>query len=201
MAEAGGGVTIRTLSGDAIGDVLDDVARLRIVVFRDWPYLYDGDMDYERQYLAKFAASKGAVVIGAFDGETMVGASTAAPLGDHFEEFFEPFENAGFIPAEFFYFAESVLLQSWRGKGIGVRFFEEREKAARDQGYAKATFCGVVRPADHPMRPADHVPLDGFWRNRGYEPVPGLVCTFSWRDIGERTETEKQLQFWSKTLD
>ena len=27
----------RVLSGDAVGAVLDDLARLRIAVFRDWP--------------------------------------------------------------------------------------------------------------------------------------------------------------------
>jgi hypothetical protein len=27
---------------------LDDLARLRIAVFADWPYLYEGDAAYER---------------------------------------------------------------------------------------------------------------------------------------------------------
>ena len=36
-------ITLETLSGAALLPCLDDVARLRIAVFRDWPYLYDGD--------------------------------------------------------------------------------------------------------------------------------------------------------------
>jgi len=201
MNEARSPLTIRTLSHDEIGEALDDLARLRITVFRDWPYLYDGDMDYERRYLSRFAGSDGAVVVGAFDGEQMVGASTASPLGDHFSEFSEPLAKAGYDPDRIFYLAESVLLEERRGVGVGVRFFEERERAAVAQGFREAVFCGVVRPDHHPMRPAGYTPLDGFWRNRGYAPMEGVACRFSWRDIGDREETEKPLQFWSKTLD
>ena len=44
-------IQTRILTGNAVGEVLDDLARLRIAVFRDWPYLYDGDVAYERDYL------------------------------------------------------------------------------------------------------------------------------------------------------
>lgn len=50
-------VSIRRLSGDQIKTYLDDLARLRIEVFRHFPYLYDGDMDYERKYLDTYARS------------------------------------------------------------------------------------------------------------------------------------------------
>ena len=39
---------IRCFSGAGIRPWLDDVATLRIAVFRDWPYLYEGDAGYER---------------------------------------------------------------------------------------------------------------------------------------------------------
>ena len=54
----------RILTGDSVGAVLDDLARLRIAVFRDWPYLYDGDPAYERDYLRAYQ-SPGAVVVAA----------------------------------------------------------------------------------------------------------------------------------------
>ena len=193
-------VIFRTLTGAALEAALDDLARLRITVFHEWPYLYEGDRDYERKYLSKFAASKGAVIIGAYDGERLVGAATAAPLADHFDDFAEPFEKKGLRAEDFFYFGESVLLPDYRGRGIGVRFFEEREKAARAEGFKRIVFCGVIRPEDHPMRPADYVPLDRFWKNRGYEKMDGVVCDFPWRDIGDAEETRKPMQFWTRTL-
>ncbi|KGF66830.1 GNAT family acetyltransferase, partial [Hoeflea sp. BAL378] len=168
---------------------LADLARLRIAVFAAWPYLYEGDADYEAGYLARFAASPGAVIVAARDQDgRMVGAATAAPLADHAAEFARPFARAGLDPADFFYLAESVLLPDYRGQGAGRRFFEMREAAARAQGFARSVFCAVIRPDDHPARPAAYQPLEPFWRRLGYAPLPGLVAEFSWRDRGEAGE-------------
>ena len=92
-------------------------------------------------------------------------------------------------------------LQAYRGHGIGVGFFNEREAHARSLGrFRYATFCGVVRPADHPRRPKDYAPLDAFRRRRGYEPIPGLIGQLSWQDLDEDTESAKPMQFWIKRL-
>ena len=61
-------IRVEALTGAALDAALDDVARLRIAVFRAWPYLYDGDLEYERGYLDSYRTSPGAVVVGAFDG-------------------------------------------------------------------------------------------------------------------------------------
>ena len=39
---------VALLTGTALGQVLPDLARLRITVFRDWPYLYEGTLAYEQ---------------------------------------------------------------------------------------------------------------------------------------------------------
>jgi len=195
-----GEVTLKRLQGRAIADVLEPLAALRIEVFRDWPYLYDGDVDYERRYLAQFAASPRALVVGAFDGERLVGAATALPLADEHEEFKAPFAARGDDVAAIFYLAESVLLAAYRGRGLGHAFFDHREAAARDAGFTRAVICAVVRAADDPRRPADARSLEPFWRGRGYAPQDGLVCRFPWRDLGDGEETEKPLQFWGWRL-
>jgi hypothetical protein len=58
----------------------------------------------------------------------------------------------------------------------------------------------VERPADHPLRPVDYVPLDAFWNRRGYVHQPQLRTEFSWRDIGEDKESAKPMSFWMKEL-
>ena len=201
MSQPAGSVSVRPLTGAALDAALDDLAWLRIEVFRAWPYLYDGSLDYERGYLNEFAASTGAVLVAAFDGDRIVGAATAAPMESQKPEFRDPFEAAGYDPADLFYFGESVLLPSYRGRGIGHAFFDHREAAARTAGKGICTFCAVVRPGDHPARPAEYIPLDGFWRKRGYAPVEGLVTTFSWTDIGETDETAKPMQFWMRRIE
>lgn len=191
--------TTRILTGNAVTGALDDLARLRIAVFRDWPYLYDGDETYEREYLKAYTAP-GAVVVAALDGNRIVGAATGAPMEDHAEDFAAAFANRPERLEDIFYCAESVLLPEYRGHGLGHAFFNGREEQARSLGRRFSAFCSVIRPADHPARPADYRPLDGFWRKRGYEPLPGVIANFHWRDLGDAGETTKQLQFWMKPL-
>ena len=193
-------VTVRALTRAEAEASFDALAGLRIAVFRDYPYLYDGDAAYERDYLAAYMQSDSAVIVGAFDGGRLVGAATAAPLTDHFEAFAQPLAEHGMDPCDFYYFGESVLEKAYRGRGIGVRFFEEREKAARERGFARTLFCAVIRPDDHPARPAGYVPLDRFWRARGYEPLEGLTTMFSWKDVGDAGETGKPMGFWTKAF-
>ena len=151
-------VTVAPVTGGALADVLPALARLRITVFRDFPYLYDGDPAYEAAYLADFAAAAGAVIVVARDGSEIVGAATAAPLATQDTAWRAPLAAAGFDITRTFYFGESVLRGEYRGRGIGHAFFDHREAQARTCGATAAAFCSVVRAADHPARPADHPP-------------------------------------------
>lgn len=194
-------LSVRRMDRSQAQAAFGDLARLRIEVFRDFPYLYEGDLDYERRYLSTYLTQEGAAIIGAFDGEKLVGAATASPLIHHFEEFAQPFAERSLDIADFYYFGESVLEKAYRGRGIGVRFFEERERAARQDGFSRCIFSAVIRPPDHPRRPAGYVPLDGFWRKRGYRRLDGFTTGFSWRDVGDTKETEKPMEFWIRELD
>jgi GNAT superfamily N-acetyltransferase len=194
-------VRVQSLTGDRLVEALPALARLRIEVFRDFPYLYDGTLDYERAYIEKFAAAEHTIVVAAFDGETIVGASTGSPMRGHADEFAEPFRQHGFDIGAIFYCGESVLRSQYRGQGIGHAFFDHREAHARRLGgFTHAAFCGVVRPADHPLRPADYQPLDAFWKKRGYAKVDGLVARFAWKDIDRPAADEKPMQFWMRAL-
>ena len=193
-------IRVARLTGAALADALVDVARLRIAVFRAFPYLYDGDPAYERRYLQTYRDSADAILIGAFDGDRLVGASTGTPMEDHADDFGAAFSGQDIALGDIFYCAESVLLPDYRGQGIGHAFFDAREAHARQLGRSHSAFCGVVRPADHPLRPADYAPLDPFWRKRGYALVAGAVAQFRWKDIDQPGETDHSLQFWMRRL-
>ena len=194
-------VRVAPLTGKSMAGALDALARLRIAVFRDWPYLYDGTLEYEQKYLAKLAAARGAVIVAAYDGETIVGCATGAPMAEVEAEVSAPFTARGYDVGRIFYCGESVLLPAYRGRGLGHAFFDHREAQARALGgFTHVAFCAVVRPEDHPLRPKDYVPLDGFWQKRGYARVDGLVTRFTWKDIDRSGETEKPMQFWMRAL-
>ena len=169
-------VEIRPVSGIAVEPWLDELADLRIRIFRDYPYLYDGSVEYNR----------------------LIGAATGLPLSDADPEFVAPFERHGPPPEQVFYFGESVLLPEYRGEGVGHRFFDLRELYAQDFGYSLTAFCAVVRDPAHPRRPSDYRSLEPFWRGRGYRPEPALTARFPWKDLGDSEETEKTMQFWMR---
>jgi GNAT superfamily N-acetyltransferase len=193
-------IDVRALHGPDLEAALDQVAQLRITVFRDWPYLYDGTLDYERQYLDTYRDNPGALLVGAFHEGRLIGASTSTPMEDHAPEFAAPFKALGIPLAKILYGAESVLLRPYRGIGLGHRFIDLREAHARSLGRTHVAFCSVIRPDDHPARPGAYRTNDAFWRGRGYDTLPGVVARFSWKDLGEAAETEKTLQFWMRGL-
>ncbi|MDR7125806.1 GNAT family N-acetyltransferase [Pseudotabrizicola sp. 4114] len=194
------GISVRALQGADLEPHLDAVAGLRIAVFRDWPYLYDGTLDYEREYLQTYRDSPLALLVGAFEGERLIGASTSTPMEDHAAEFAAPLAGLGLPPGAILYGAESVLLPAYRGLGLGHRFFDLREDHARALGRSHVAFCSVQRREDHPARPATYRTNDAFWRGRGYAPVPGAMAEFSWLDLGDTAESKKPLQFWMRAL-
>lgn len=192
---------IRLLHGAAIAPYIDDLARLRLTVFREFPYLYDGTPEYEADYLDTYVRSERSLVVLAVDADQVVGASTGLPLADETSEFQQPFLEQGRDPRRVYYFGESVLLPAYRGQGLGVRFFIEREAYAHKLGaFHYCAFCAVERPNGHPRRPTDYKPLHGFWRNRGFLHQPALRASYRWRDLDEDAESSKTLSFWLKEL-
>jgi GNAT superfamily N-acetyltransferase len=187
-------------TGPAIAAQLPSLSALRMTVFRAWPYLYDGSLPSEADTLSSFAQSKTAGIAIAFDGDEPVGASTCVHMPEEDDHITLPFRQAGIDLGSICYFGESVLLEAYRGQGIGVRFFELREAHARSiSGVTTTAFCAVQRPDEHKLKPASAVPLDAFWRKRGYTPTD-LVCKMVWKQIDSADKVENTLRFWTKRL-
>jgi hypothetical protein len=94
-------VNIRPLSGADLDAALPALARLRIEVFRAYPYLYAGSLVYEETYLRKFAQAKDAFIVAAEteDGE-IVGCATGSGMDDQHAEFSQPLSCRGLRPAD-----------------------------------------------------------------------------------------------------
>ncbi len=191
-------IEIKIFYGKEIDHVINELAKLRIEVFFDYPYLYEGDFEYEKKYLEVYLNSKKSVLVAAYDGNKIIGAATALPLLDEADYVIEPFKNAEMNLSEIYYFGESVLKKEYRGLGLGHKFFDGRENAALKFGYNFTTFCGVVRQSDHPKKPLNYRPLDEFWMKRGYTKQENLKSFFSWKDIGDETETKKPMTYWMR---
>lgn len=195
-------IKVHTVSKDFAREHLAEIAALRIRIFRDFPYIYDGSVDYEVKYLDRYFKAANGTFILAIDenaGKKIVGVATALPLAEEEDFIKKPFIENGKKIDEFFYFGESVLLPEYRGQGIGHAFFDAREKVALSFPEIKVTtFCAVQRPADHPLKPANYQPLDGFWQKRGYQKDNQLTSDFEWLDLGNTQTTAKKMVYWTK---
>lgn len=176
------------------------IGRLRLQVFREYPYLYEGTPEEERHYLGTYAQAPSSLIVLVMDKDVPVGATTCVRMSEGDPLFRACFESDGLDTNSVCYLGESVLLPAYRGSGIGKAFFQYRENHARELGCTVAAFCAVDRPPDHPLRPAAYRPLDSFWQAQGYEKRPELQATFIWKEIHEDAESPKTLTFWTKAL-
>lgn len=191
---------MESLQGAEIARYVDALAALRITVFREWPYLYEGSPEYETRYLQTYLKCPRSLAILVWDGPNCVGASTVQPLADAPLDMQQPFIDARMDLSRIDYFGESVLLRAYRGQGLGVKFFELREAHARELGLSVCAFCSVQRDDADPRKPTDHVANDAFWNKRGYRKQPGLRTTLNWPDIGEISGSDKPMTFWTREL-
>jgi GNAT superfamily N-acetyltransferase len=196
------GVIVRAVSKEFAKQNLLAIAKLRINVFKEFPYIYEGSLEYEVTYLQRYFDAPNAHFILAIDekeSNIIVGVATCLPLAEEDDFVKKSFIEKGYKTDEIFYFGESVLLKEYRGKGLGQAFFDAREKIAlKFPKINTTTFCAVTRTENHHLKPANYKPLNEFWKKRGYEKVEGLTSQFEWLDLGEKQETEKTMQYWMK---
>lgn len=195
-------ITYRECRGQELEPFIESLAQLRIDVFKAFPYLYNGTLDYEKNYLKTYIKSPHSFVTLACLGDQIIGATTAILASDEESSFQEPFKARGIAPESVCYFGESILLPEYRGLGIGKEFMNRRLHFARNlRGVQWASFCAVIRPTDHPLKPSNYRSLDSFWQQMGFRPVEGMLTEYSWLDVGETAESTKKMQFWMRTLE
>jgi GNAT superfamily N-acetyltransferase len=199
-------LSITTVRGVKTKPFHQDLARLRMDIFKDFPYLYAGNSDYEATYNAIYGQSPNSlfVIVKAFN--EVIGISTALPIKDMDESLAFILSDQGYPATQGFYLGESVLSPHFRGRGLYKKMFALREEEARLQGHAFTAFLSVVRENDHPLRPLNYVPHDTTWQNYGYTPtsahitfsypsvpLPNLKCVSGWSKHG--TTHDHMLQF------
>ena len=179
-----------------------DISRIRMAVFREWPYLYGGSEEFERKYLSVYFENPRSMGILVKQADEVIGISTMVPLAGEHEEMKKPVSDFGFDINEIFYYAETCILPKYRGGGIYKEIFRMREEHAKSFGddYKKVCFFSVIRPDDHPRKPANYRPLDEVWSKYGFQKVEGLMTGFTWQDVDDDYESRKQLSVWMKDL-
>ena len=192
---------ITVLRGNEILPFIPAIAQLRIDVFREYPYLYEGDLAYEERYLKMYSLSEHAMIVLAKEGDQVIGAITGVPIVESMDEIKELFLEKKLTTAGVYYLGEIVLLKPYRKKKIGFAMYEEFEKTVRKMGsYHQIALCEIDRSSTDPKRPREYTSLDDFWTKQGYVKHPSLITHFSYLEIGNSEETLHPMVFWTKNL-
>ena len=54
---------IQVVSGQGLLPYVEAVAKLRMTVFREYPYLYDGSREYEQRYLQTYIEAQDCIFV------------------------------------------------------------------------------------------------------------------------------------------
>ena len=173
------------------------IAELRISAFKDFPYLYDGTIEYEEKYLKRYCESKNSVAILVQDNNKIVGVITGCPLKDEDIEFQSAFTNQGMNINDFFYIGECILTAEYQGRGLFRQLLSKLHKHAKNNSIAKRMVgCVVMRDQNHPRRPANYVPIESKLKRNGFRIMPDVIAHYYWKDIDQINETSHPMQFW-----
>lgn len=196
---------LKVLTSDQVNTYLNDIASFRIKYFKDFPYMYEGNMDYEQKYIGGFVKDKKAILVVAVKDNQIVAVSTALPLisdadilGDAPKKFLEK----GLNPKDFFYYGEIIIKPEYRGLGVAKAIMSIQEAFAKNLNYKKITLSTVVRSKDDPRAPIDYISSDIVWHNLGFKKED-IFMEYEWPTIIDQVTVrsiENRMVFWTKTI-
>ena len=194
--------SIKTFTGPEAREHFRDLAHFRISLFKEFPYLYQGTEDYEKEYLETYFRSPNSHIILVYDRNKLIACSTGIPLTEEMKEIQEPFLKNNISPSAYFYIGEVLILPEYRGKGILRKFFEAHESYAHKKGLSRMVFMTVDRPNDHPHKPQNYRELKPIWNHFSYEKMQdGMKVNLSWNQIDSNDrEVHNTLSLWEKIL-
>lgn len=192
-------------TGEAVVDHIQPISEFRILYFKEFPYCYQGNYEYEKEYFLGFSQEKNALVIELLDKGQTIGLSTAMPLvsdADILKDAEAAFVRAGSNPLDYYYLGEVILHPDWRGKGLVKKILQMNEVFALENGFSKMCLSVVIRDEFDPRKPQNYRSSDHVWEKAGYLKKD-IFIDYHWPTIledGSVKELTNPMVFWTKSL-
>ncbi len=174
------------LRGTQITACISTLAQLRIALFREYPYLYDGNIKYESQYLKEYANEPNAMLHVVYYGDEIAGMFSGMPLTSHSGiviELSQAMQNRGLDNIDkYYYYGEVLISPRFRKIGIFNLLFLSLNYEAKNMGFTDSCLLTVERSAEHPQKPIGYNQSDGMWKRQGYKRN-GIIIDFEWPTI------------------
>ena len=189
---------MKVIRGKDIEKYIDQLGLFRIEIFREYPYLYKGNLERERKYLSRYSFSSEGILILMLDDLGILGTCMGLPLKDEDEEFIEPFRGSALD--KIFYIGEVMIRKDSRGKRLGKELMLKMLSLIDCKKYTKVCLYTVERESDHPLKTEVYGSSDTLWEELGFKKDPKCLAHYSWRDVGEKEETSKRMNVWVKEI-
>lgn len=193
-------IRIRVFDGQSARAYFDDIARIRLTLFKEYPYLYEGTVAREAENFEPYFMSQRVTILLVFDNDQVVGFINSIPLEEEDAGTKAPFIEQGLPIEKYVYIGEVMLYPHYRGLGIAKTSLAFLEQKARTEGFEYTTFITVERPEDHPCKTHGYQPLDAMWQHLGYARIPNAYAYYTWSQVDTQTPTNNVLAVWSKKL-
>lgn len=182
---------------------IDLIAQWRIEYFREFPYLYQGNLDYERKYLRHYALDPKATVIVARHQNEILAAVTGIPLSSETSIIADlKHLHKDVSLDEYYYLGEIIIPPRFRRIGLMRSLCEKQELIVKEWGFSKMCLLTVDREKDHPLAPANYKSSDDKFAHLGYHKT-NMTIELHWSTIqadDSVKDKENPLVMWVKSL-
>jgi hypothetical protein len=193
------GLRVEMVSGADMQPYLERIVEYRLKYFKEFPYLYQGNVEEEVEFVEQYIKSSTARVLvlkdqcgnfgGFATGISVMESSHADKLGVIINQ-----------PENVYYIGEMIFDELFRGKD-GFRQCLSYFQNIKEMGYKKVCFITVQRDGKYP-RPINYHDHEGAWGVTGFEKYEQTI-TISWPVIqvgGDSVAQENILNIWIKKL-
>lgn len=194
------GLQLIAVPGREARPYCDQLAALDMAIFKEWPYLYEGTLEGEAQYLENYFKSEKSLFLLLMRGDAIVGSASFIPLEEEIDEIQSPFKVAGLPCNDYLYVGVVMILKEYRRPGLIRALYEHALEYAKSIGKRAGALAMIERPADDSRRPADDRPLDGMCQAFGFEKQDGLEVHVEWTDITTHMPAPVVMKIWTKKL-
>lgn len=190
------------LHGHEITEYLGDIIRLRLDVFGEYPYLYEGTAEEEFEYIEEtYIKIPESVVCLVFDNERVIGAATGVPLNKTRTKVHLPLVKAGYNINDIFFLGELVLEKEYRGLKLGQQLYQSFENYVKNNTKCDTVaFYEVERSLNDPLKPSNYISRDSYWLKQGFFKHSELKTEGQWKIIGDKEETFHPMVYWLKSI-
>jgi predicted GNAT superfamily acetyltransferase len=196
----------QVFKGNDIRPYINTVANFRIKIFREYPYLYDGNFEYEEKYLQGYASNPNSLLILVTENNETIGVATSLPLesdSDILSDVEKLFLAQAYKPEDFYYLSEIMIKPGCRHRGIAKKIYQIRVNKALENGFKYLCFAAIIKSKDDPNKPESYFNPAPMWKAMGFVPHDSITIEYNWPTIqsnGNSIDKPHKLKFWIKPL-